>query len=114
MDARFDFATLQALVSFLDPRGVRATLSEAGGGKTLTLTIASGAGHGDGETTALLVEACGDAGFALSFELPAVPSRNDLSGGVGRIAAAGRRVEYRSALADIVAARTPVLWSFSW
>jgi hypothetical protein len=119
---RLNFATLRALVSFLDVSGQLVTLVQEGGRTGLTLSV-GGYSINTGADLLTLASTVTD-GYALKFQfsLPAEASCRvlDVLGAAkaappaGTLRVQGSRVEYAVPLADILASAEPVILEIFW
>jgi hypothetical protein len=119
---KMNFASLDALASFLDASGQRVTLVRDGGRTGLTLSVG---GYGiNADTDLLALVPVVTEGYALEFQfsLPAGASCRvlDVLGAAktappaGALQVRGSQVEYAVPLADILASAEPVILEILW
>jgi hypothetical protein len=119
---KLDFASLEALVRFLDAGGQRASLAREGGKTRLTLTFSGGGGGVDPELLALTASAM--EGYSLDFGLtvPNVPELRILDGNgglretppAGTAALRGKRAGFSVPLAELLSSAEPVTLEILW
>jgi hypothetical protein len=122
--AKFDFASTDALVRFLDSTGQRATLDREGGKNRLVLSFNSSAGLADTDPQLLALVASSFEGYALDFSV-SLPRQPELHVGDGRggytespsagtALLQGNRVSFSAPMADLLGAREPARLEILW
>jgi hypothetical protein len=122
--AKFDFASLEALLMLLDSSGQRASLFREEGQNRLVLSFNDSAGREDLDPELLDLAAAAFEGYALDFgiTLPRPPELRmpNGSGGFAESPAAGtalvqgNRVSFSAAMADLLSAPRPVELEILW
>lgn len=106
--AAFRFPNPAAFALFMDPSGELAAYAEAGGRKTLTLTLSRGLEPADPELAEFVRVAFESYRIAIRFRLPKAPTAS--SG----LSASGQTLSFSRPAAELYSAAEPVVVSFSW
>jgi hypothetical protein len=122
--ARLDFASLEALVRFLDDTGRSASLSGEGGENRLALSFNNSAGLLEADEKLLELLASSFEGYALDFgitlprppELRVADGRGALleSPPAGTTRLQGNRVSFSAPMADLLSAPEPARLEIVW
>jgi hypothetical protein len=122
--AKFEFATMDALARFLDGTGRSASLVREGGKNRLVLSFNSSAGQAEVDQQLLSLVASSFEGYALDFgiSLPRQPELRvpDGRGGyaespsAGAVLLQGNRVGFSAPMADLLGAREPARLEIVW
>jgi hypothetical protein len=122
--ARFDFATLDALARFLDSAGRRASLVTEGGENRLSLSFNDSAGRVAADEKLLALLESTFAGYDLVFgitlpqaPLLRVPDRLGAtleSPPAGTALVQGNRVSFSAPMAELLSAPEPTLLEITW
>jgi hypothetical protein len=122
--ARLDFASLEALVRFLDDTGRSASLSKEGGKNRLVLSFNNAAGLVEADEKLLELLASSFEGYALDFgitlpwqpELRVADGRGALleSPPAGKALLQGNRISFSAPMADLLSAPEPAVLEIVW
>jgi hypothetical protein len=111
---RLDFASLEALLRFLDASGQRASLTQEGGRNRLTLSF-SGANSRSVDPELLALLASSMEGYSLDFGIT-LPQKPELRGTppAGTVAIQGTKVVFSTPMAELLASPEPVTLEILW
>jgi hypothetical protein len=110
IDAELAFTRPAALTAFLDPKGERASYTEADGKHSLRLVLAGGIAAIDPDLSKLMDAAFQPYRVAITLKLPSPVS----SPGIGKSSSGGLQVDYSSPVAALAKSREPVIWEVVW
>lgn len=111
--AELSFASLNALIGFLDASGQSASLKTENGTRTMGLLLVRGIKNVDKDLENLVRSVFDGYTIDVRFSLPSTPTVSVL-GAVGQTGVAGTSARYTSPITDLVLSQEPVELRLSW